>query len=385
MRQIEWDIIERKLDGGLSPEEESRFREWYTANKQNRDYFHRIEKFYQENGFVKEITDEDAGVSWSRFIARVEKKKPTQRRNILYWSISGVAACLLIGILVFTLGQEEKIIPVKQIASIPAGGSKAILQLSTGVCVELENYTKELEDASAKIVNTGSVLSYQKGQNTIIREEVFNKVMTPRGGEYGITLSDGTKVYLGALSEIEYPVTFSGNKRVVKASGEIFFDVAHDAEHPFVVEMKDQRVEVLGTSFSIRDYEDEEFVETTLVRGKVKVSSGEESCILEPSHQAILDKKNNTMIQREVNVDEFVDWKNGKLNIRNQRLEDVLTRLSKWYDIYVFYVDEDAKDIRFYANIDRYSDMKELLDKFEKTGQVKFDIKGNVINVSTVK
>ena len=84
-------------------------------------------------------------------------------------------------------------------------------------------------------------------------------------------------------------------------------------------------------------------------------------------------------------MDEFVDWKNGKLNIRNQRLEDILTRLSKWYDVYVFYTSEDAKNLRFYANIDRYSDMNELLDKFEKTEQVKFEIKGNVINVSTMK
>ena len=117
----------------------------------------------------------------------------------------------------------------------------------------------------------------------------------------------------------------------------------------------------------------------------MKVSAGNESCILEPSHQAVLDKKNNTIVQREVNVDEFVDWKNGKLNIRNQRLEDILTRLSKWYDVYVFYTSEDAKNLRFYANIDRYSDMNELLDKFEKTEQVKFEIKGNVINVSTMK
>ena len=385
MKQIEWDIIERKLEGGLSPEEESRFGEWYTANRENKDYFHKIERFYQKNGFVKEITDKDANVSWKKFSNRLEKKKPGKRRNLFYWSVSGVAACLLIGVLVFTLGRDEKTVAPTQMATIPAGGNKAILQLSNGICVELENLSNEMEDASAKIVNTGSVLSYEKKQDTLIQEEVFNKVTTPRGGEYGITLSDGTKVYLGALSEIEYPVTFSGDKRVVKASGELYFDVAHDPEHPFVVEMKNQKIEVLGTSFNVRDYEDEEFVETTLVKGKVKVSAGNESCILEPSHQAVLDKKNNTIVQREVNVDEFVDWKNGKLNIRNQRLEDILTRLSKWYDVYVFYTSEDAKNLRFYANIDRYSDMNELLDKFEKTEQVKFEIKGNVINVSTMK
>ena len=76
MKQIEWDIIERKLEGGLSPEEESRFGEWYTANRENKDYFHKIERFYQKNGFVKEITDKDANVSWKKFSNRLEKKKP---------------------------------------------------------------------------------------------------------------------------------------------------------------------------------------------------------------------------------------------------------------------------------------------------------------------
>lgn len=176
-------------------------------------------------------------------------------------------------------------------------------------------------------------------------------------------------------------MAFDGAKRVVKASGEVYFDVARDTAHPFVVEMTNLDVEVLGTSFNVRDYADEDYVEATLVSGKIKVNAGKESCILEPNYQAVLDKKNNTLETKEVDVSEFVDWKSGKLNVRNRRLEGILNWLSKWYDVYVFYVNEEAKDIRFYANIDRYSDMNELLDKFEKTGQVEFRVKGNVINV----
>ena len=385
MRQIEWDIIERKLEGRLSSEEESCFKAWCTASKENRDYFHKVEKFYRENGFVKEVTDKDINISWSKFVTRQKGSKKGRRRILSYWSAAGVAACLLIGVLIFVLEKEEHVVPSGQIVAIPAGGNRAILQLSTGECIELENYSNELEEASAKIVNTGSLLSYEKKQDTLVREESFNNVTTPRGGEYGITLADGTKVYLGALSKIEYPVTFTGNRRVVKAYGEVYFEVARDTARPFIVEMKNQQIEVLGTTFNVRDYEDEVFVETTLVSGKVKVSTGDESCILAPNQQSVLDKKTGNMVQRDVDVAEFVDWKNGKLNIRNQRLEDILNRLSKWYDVYIFYVNEEAKDVRFYANIDRYSDMNELLDKFEKTGQVTFKIKGNVINVSTVK
>jgi len=381
MKQIEWDIIERKLGGVLSSDEEIRFREWVETSEENKIYFHKLETFYKENGFVKEITEQDVDMSWGKFAEQLKKEKRRKRRTLRYWVISGVAACLLVGVLISTWMGRDNSVPSEETKTIVAGGSKAVLWLSNGEKVELENNVDELKEASVRIVNSGSVLSYEKNQDTVLKGRVMNKVETPRGGEYGITLADGTRVYLGALSKIEYPVAFDGTKRVVKASGEVYFEVARDTAHPFVVEMTNLDVEVLGTSFNVRDYADEDYVEATLVSGKIKVNAGEESCILEPNYQAVLDKKNNTLETKEVDVSEFVDWKSGKLNVRNRRLEDILNRLSKWYDVYVFYVNEEAKDIRFYANIDRYSDMNELLDKFEKTGQVEFRVKGNVINV----
>ena len=381
MKQIEWDIIERKLEGVLSSDEEIRFREWVETSEENKIYFHKLETFYKENGFVKEITEQDVDMSWGKFAEQLKKEKRRKRRTLRYWAISGVAACLLVGVLISTWMGRDNSVPSEETKTIVAGGSKAVLWLSNGEKVELENNVDELKEASVRIVNSGSVLSYEKNQDTVLKGRVMNKVETPRGGEYGITLADGTRVYLGALSKIEYPVAFDGTKRVVKASGEVYFEVARDTAHPFVVEMTNLDVEVLGTSFTVRDYADEDYVEATLVSGKIKVNAGEESCILEPNYQAVLDKKNNTLETKEVDVSEFVDWKSGKLNVRNKRLEDILNRLSKWYDVYVFYVNEEAKDIRFYANIDRYSDMNELLDKFEKTGQVEFRVKGNVINV----
>ena len=381
MKQIEWDIIERKLEGVLSSDEEIRFREWVEASEKNEVYFHKLETFYKENGFVKEITGQDVDMSWGKFTEQLKEEKRRKRRTLRYWAISGVAACLLVGVLISTWMGRDNSVSSEETKTIVAGGSKAILWLSNGEKVELENNVDELKEASVRIVNSGSVLSYEKNQDTVLKGRVMNKVETPRGGEYGITLADGTRVYLGALSKIEYPVAFDGAKRVVKASGEVYFDVARDTAHPFVVEMTNLDVEVLGTSFNVRDYADEDYVEATLVSGKIKVNAGKESCILEPNYQAVLDKKNNTLETKEVDVSEFVDWKSGKLNVRNRRLEDILNRLSKWYDVYVFYVNEEAKDIRFYANIDRYSNMNELLDKFEKTGQVEFRVKGNVINV----
>ena len=384
MKQIEWDIIERRLEGGLSPDEEICFQDWYAESEENRNYYHKLETFYKENGFVKEITDQDVNTSWDKFSMQVKNKKDGKKRLISYWSVASVAACLLVGMFIlFWFGQERGVVNKEGESIIVAGGNKAVLWLSNGEKIALENHSDEFEEESVKIVNSGSSLSYEEYKDTVLQKRVMNRVVTPRGGEYGITLADGTQVYLGALSEIEYPVVFGKKSREVRVSGEVYFNVARDTNRPFIVKTGHLNVEVLGTSFNVRDYADEDYVETTLVSGKVKVCVGEESCILESNHQAVLDKKNNILEAKEVDVSEYVDWKSGRLNIRNKRLEDILTRLSKWYDVYIFYVNEEAKDIRFYANIDRYSDMNELLDKFEKTGEVEFRVKGNVINVMT--
>ena len=384
MIQIEWEILERKLEGELNSEEKVRFDNWYHANKENKEYFRKIERFYRENGYVKEISDETVNASWTRFKTRL--KSQNRRRIRLQWMVSGAAACLVLGVFLFSLKWES---PAPEVGKIPivAGKSKAILTLSTGTKIELEDHSSELVDIQTKIMNTGSVLSYeQKADVSDSKTELaYNQVKTPKGGEYSVVLADGTKVYLGPYSSLTYPVTFTGKERKVKFSGEAYFDVTPDAAHPFIVEMEDMKVKVLGTSFNLRDYKDEPYTEATLVSGKVQIYTADDSCVLKPNYQALLDKSDRKLDTKKVDVEEFVAWKDGKLNLRNQRLEDILTRLSKWYDINVFYANEKAKDIRFYVNINRYSDLNELLDKFEKTDLVKFEIKGNVVNVNSLR
>lgn len=383
MIQIEWEILERKLEGELSQDEKVRFDAWYNADKRNREYFRKIETFYHENGYVKEVSDEMVRASWNSFNSRLKQKTLKVR---LRWMTASISACLVFGVLFFSLKWQDHVVNDTNTPIAP-GKSKALLTLSTGKVIELENNSDELEDVRARIINTGSMLSYEKKKDSLISKTVIacNEIKTPKGGEYTVTLSDGTKVYLGPFSSLSYPVTFTGEERVVKLSGEAYFDVTRDERHPFIVKMDDMKVKVLGTSFNLRNYRDEAYTEATLVSGRVRVYTNNDSCILEPNYQALLEKSDELLTTRKVDVGEYVDWKDGKLNLRNQRLEDILTRLSKWYDINVFYANENAKDIRFYVNIDRYSDLNELLDKFEKTELVKFEIKGNVVNVFSMR
>ena len=384
MIQIEWDIIEKKLQGKLTLEEERLFDTWRSETSVNDDYFRKIEKFYRENGFVKEVWDEDMEVSWDRLQGRLKRDLRPKRKLGWYWAASGVVACLVLGMVWFMM-MRQQMVPERDSRVIMAGSAKAILTLSSGVQVELASDTSEIDEVAAKIVNAGREVRYEIQDSGVVATPVYNKVETPKGGEYCVTLAEGTKVYLGAMSSIRFPVQFDGEKRRVEVFGEAYFDVTWDPEHPFVVTVDGMEVEVLGTSFNVRSYADEQNMEVTLVLGKVKVVKEGHSCVLVPNEQAVWNKRTDELSFMPVDIEPFVAWKSGKLNIRNQRLEDILLRLCKWYDIQVFFVNEEAKDVRFYANMDRYGDLNELVKKFELTEQVRFEIEGNVVRVYSLR
>lgn len=203
----------------------------------------------------------------------------------------------------------------------------------------------------------------------------------PRGGEYVLVLSDGTTVYLNAESELTYPVKFSGKDRRVCLKGEAYFEVERDTCKPFIVEANSLEIQVLGTEFGVRAYGDEECVRTTLKKGKVSVESEGCGVILTPNMQASFDKKTSQMDVREVNVDLFLGWKDGRLIFDNCSLEDILKDLGKWYDFDVRYAREDARLIPFSLNIKKHDAFAEVLQLLEDTGCVKFDIRDNVVVV----
>ena len=186
----------------------------------------------------------------------------------------------------------------------------------------------------ASIVVQDQGVSYQ-GDSSVV-EERYNTLRVPRGGEYSITLSDGTIVYLNAESELRYPVKFVGEDRQVYLSGEAYFDVVHDKTHPFVVDVKNSTVRVLGTSFDVRAYADEDEVLTTLVQGSVRFSAGKESVILGPGEQAVLDKSGRVET-REVDTYLYTAWKDGVFAFKRQRLEEVMKVVARWYDVNVFW------------------------------------------------
>lgn len=233
-----------------------------------------------------------------------------------------------------------------------------------------------LVQQGANIVVQNQGVSYCVDSSVV--EERYNTLRVPRGGEYSITLSDGTIVYLNSESELRYPVNFVGRDRRVYLSGEAYFDVVQDEAHPFIVDMGNSSVRVLGTSFDVRAYADEDEVLTTLVQGSVKFSAGKEFVTLEPGKQAVLGKS-GSIETREVDTYLYTAWKEGVFAFKRQRLEEIMKVVARWYDVNIFWENVSQKEVTFTGKMKRYDDFSKVVEVLEMTGNTEFVIKENNI------
>src|SRR5699024_5260550 len=203
----------------------------------------------------------------------------------------------------------------------------------------------------------------------------YNSLTTPRGGQYQLTLPDGTKVWLNAASSIRYPTAFTEHERQVKITGEAYFEVAKDAHKPFIVTVDNMEVKVLGTRFNINAYADETTINTTLLEGSVKVVSSTDnirSLILNSGQQVQLDKVGQMELVKNADVGEVSAWKKGLFVFHSDELPAIMRRLSRWYDVEVEYKNNTVPTTHFTGAIQRDVNISEVLKMFELTGGVRF-------------
>lgn len=322
-------------------------------------------------------------VEWKIRFRKQAKKAVSLLRYAAVFALPIAIAGYLV--YVFTVMQPDMLSQVP--TEIKPGETKAQLYLSNGTSVDLENTKQEdIKEVDGSVIKKDSAgLNYQ-GQVTKldIRRIPENIVVTPVGGEYQLILSDGTKVWLNALSEIRYPIQFTGNSRKVYVSGEVYFEVAKNAERPFMVNVGDVEVKVLGTQFNIMAYADENNIETTLVEGAVRLKSRDvsgklSSVNLKPNCQASYNRYSKIVEIKEVDVDTYVAWKNGKFIFEKDGLSNIMRKLERWYGVKVFFETQDLKDLRFSARIDRYGNIENILKKMEQTTKVRFEVKNNIV------
>ncbi|MDH7463195.1 FecR domain-containing protein [Chitinophagaceae bacterium 26-R-25] len=295
-------------------------------------------------------------------------------RNYLRWSTS-VAASIILFLSVggyFILSKNQKpplATQEKLVRDINPGSNKAVLTLGNGqqvVLTDASNGAIALQGNAIvnKTADGQIIYDAKKESQTAVAEQVINTIVTPRGGQWFVTLSDGTKVWLNAASSITYPVVFTGKERKVSITGEAYFEVVHNTAKPFRVQAGNMLVEDIGTAFNVHAYADEPSIKTTLVNGSAKISGKEEAHILIPGQQAIVKMNENAIRVKSVNVEQVVSWKNGQLLFENEDLATIMREVSRWYDVDVLYRG-DIPNRLFAGAIPRKSNLSEFLKILE--------------------
>lgn len=377
------NIIAGYLSGEITSEESARLEEW---RKESLDHEALFQKICNEENFRLHI-EKGAAINtetgWTELQKRIEKSDSRKRMiKVLSYVAAVLLPVLFAGIsMKYTSHDSTYGQSILAVQPILPGEAKAILTLDNG---ETINLSKETADALQKIEGTNiqvdsTTLNYQLAQAASGKTEpIYNKVEIPRGGEYALVLSDGTKVHLNSMSSLRFPVAFTADKREVELLGEAFFEVSKTGQ-PFIVNANGMQVEVLGTTFNVSAYPDEEY-QTTLVNGSVKITAGKgEGLVLKPSQQATIALGSNSIQVRTVDTSFYTSWVKGKIHFKDQRLEDIMKTLSRWYDMKVVYTDERLKNIRFGCNLNRYEEITPFVKLLEKTEEVHVKIESNTI------
>jgi len=296
-------------------------------------------------------------------------------------AIAASILCILFTIAVKFLPRPTTPNFVKQ-KEIGPGSNIAVLTLSNGQKINLNKVTNGqiAQQAGIQIYKTANGQITYKSIANANDISTVNNISTPKGGQWKITLPDGTDVLLNSASSLRYPTSFKNQKdRIVELKGEGYFEVAKDKSHPFIVKTAQQSVEVLGTHFNINAYADEPAVKTTLAEGRVKVTAANGKVqLLSPGQQSLLKQGELSWIT--VNVDDELAWTKGSFHFSDQNIESIMRQLSRWYDIDVQY-EPNVDYGGLHGRLSRNKNLSQVLSGLEATQSVHFKVEGRRITV----
>lgn len=371
------ELITKRIKGNISHEENIALDQWINESLENKAVY---EKVSQDEHLLEKLeiyTMFDKDKAWmeiKNLIIEDKKIIPLQSKLLRYAAV--VIPFLVLGFAAYYFlnnydeGSEQTVVE-----EIVPGTEKATLILADGsrINLESEDSPKEIIRDDIKIDNSFRMLKYPEIESQ--KTAVYHELITPKGGKYGIMLPDGSEVLLNAGSTLRYPTTFQVDKREIFLNGEAYLKVRKD-DKPFIVSCNDMDVAVLGTTFNIEAYEDETFLRTTLIEGKVKVTTaGLHNQILAPNEQAVLNLDSMNLSKLQVNTSQYTSWIEGKFEFANDNLETVMKKLSRWYNFEYEFENPEARNFHFSARIDDKQNISTILDMLEMTTSVKFEIK----------
>jgi len=385
-KSIAWSLFKKAVNNELSGDESVRFEKWLDASYKNRAYFQKARRFYSES--EKEAYDffseYDPAPAYTRFAEYAQKTGNSWK------TVARIAASLLIiasvSVLVFV--QPFRNDPMaNQGILIEPGKPKATLTLSNGTKIVMDKIdsTKVLSDLKSLIEIDSSGIKYTGGKDEPAGPPKMNVLEIPHGGEFRLTLSDGSRVWLNSETRLEYPVAFNSATREVFLTGEGYFEVSENPDKPFIVHSGNFSVKVLGTSFNFSSYADDPQHVLTLAAGSVEISDipgiTGKHFRMEPGQQFTLDRESLRTEVIKVDPEIFTAWTKGSFVFDDESLDQIFIKLGRWYDITVFFVNEEARNEKLTGTLPRFGDFGTIMSLMEQVSNARYEIEGNRVVV----
>lgn len=385
MRELPFEIAHLlyKYRAGIPIEdtENEMLHDWVSSSPQNKTLFDTL--FLPEHfiDFSEQICRIDIDKAWSNFLLEKQKQKH-RRMRIVYMKYAAMIAIVLgisgggywwLGSDRFS-GYSSNSQVVEHTDRIEPGRTKALLTLQSGEQIELEKDEALLAE---------QVEAYAKNAETVEEtgKETFSTIETPVGGEYRFILSDKSTICLNSQTTIRFPDKFANNKREIELlQGEIYLDVNSASGTPFFVQVKGLKIRVLGTSFNVSTYDN--VYQTTLVQGAVEVSFDTgKTYTLKPSEQLNFEPETDRVQIRQVDTDQYTSWVDGRIVFKDETIESIMNKLSRWYNFSVIYDNPELKTYKFGVHVNKYNNIETFLTVLKATGKLNFEVNGNVIYV----
>lgn len=374
-------IAARLCQEKLLTEEEKELNDWLAARPGNL-------KVYQE---YQELFDKKERLQlWNSI--RLPEKMPAKIFHSglslpkRIFTLTGCAAAVLLLVLIswrflHTPGvrHETTEIAVVMKSDIAPGKQKARLELEDGEVIALSDSSMAIHSHADIQVENGGVLQYAAGNTLKEVKAEYHTLVVERGGEFQLILPDGTKVWLNSDSELRYPSIFNKATRQVYLKGEAYFEVKHSEKQPFIVTAGECQVKVLGTEFNISSYWDEGHIATTLVKGKVAYTAGREKGELSPGQQCVYDSQLGLVTVKNVEVEQYISWKSGLFIFDHIPMVDLAKQLARWYDVEVFFPDDQARNISFTGAMERYKPVSYFIEMINETNTAECRLEGNML------
>lgn len=375
-------IAAKVLGQELTTEEEVRLNEWLLASDRNRAIYEEAKSMKLASRLM-ELEQEDYGQKMSDRFVRQQKqaRRKLIYRNTAIW-LSGVAATALIFVTISLLKPDVKIPqPTGQTAEAPAivpGKVEATLILTNGREIGI---TEKAPDKIDRLLDSIGIRAQASGKEQK-KQVAYNTLAVPAGGEYTFHMADGTKVWLNSKTELRFPETFEGEERRIYLKGEAFFDVAKDKAHPFIVSTDRGDIRVYGTRFNVTGYADTP-LSAVLVEGSIgfRPTEGKE-VTLQPSQRIVYNEENGSTRIETVDVSQYTAWIDHMFVFNGQRLEDIMTSLSRWYNFTPVFTSDDIRNIRLTGRLYRHEDVRILLHSYEQITGIGFHIDGKKIIIT---